>query len=416
MVGQTREVEGRRKSGELFPLELRVSRISAGGKYLFVGLMRDITERKAMDAVLRGRDEGLFSAVTDCGAGGLSSAVGEMAEGLGATVQLERVPLKYEGLAPWEIWISDNAGADVGVLNEWCVQVIGATTLDEYRKHIESDSALERRFQPVQVEEPDVEETIEILRGIRSAYEEHHRLSISDDALDAAAQLSSRYVTDRFLPDKAIDLIDESSSRVRMYKSPAAKTAKELIGQIKEIRANHGLALEDGRYEEAQEILERQEALESQLDRLQNVWDRSSSPIVTAEDIAEVVSMWTGVPVMQIAQEESIRLLQMEEELRAHIVGQEEDDVRRLPAGGPGAGESSQRRRAGGGQYARRAGGVRRILYVLGAVASISARGPAVVIVACNRCRLAGRRIGDTGRDGRRCAPRSRLRRTARSR
>jgi ATP-dependent Clp protease ATP-binding subunit ClpC len=204
------------------------------------------------------------------------------------------------------------------------LQVIGATTHDEYRKHIESDSALERRFQPVMVEEPNVDETIEILHGIRSAYEEHHRLSISDEALDAAAQLSSRYVTDRFLPDKAIDLIDESSSRVRMYKSPAAKTAKELIGQIKEIRMSHGLALEDGRYEEAQEILERQEALESQLDRLQNVWDRSNSPVVSAEDIAEVVSMWTGVPVMQIAQEESIRLLKMEEDLRTHIVGQEE--------------------------------------------------------------------------------------------
>jgi ATP-dependent Clp protease ATP-binding subunit ClpC len=204
------------------------------------------------------------------------------------------------------------------------LQVIGATTHDEYRKHIESDAALERRFQPVMVEEPNVDETIEILRGVRSAYEEHHRLSISDDALDAAAQLSSRYVTDRFLPDKAIDLIDESSSRVRMYKSPAAKTAKELIGQIKEIRMNHSLALEDGRYEEAQEILERQEALESQLERLQTVWDRSNSPIVTAEDIAEVVSMWTGVPVMQIAQEESIRLLQMEDDLRGHIVGQDE--------------------------------------------------------------------------------------------
>jgi len=204
------------------------------------------------------------------------------------------------------------------------LQVIGATTHDEYRKHIESDAALERRFQPVQVEEPNVDETIEILRGVRTAYEEHHRLSISDDALDAAAQLSSRYVTDRFLPDKAIDLIDESSSRVRMYKSPAAKTAKELIGQIKESRRNHALALEDGRYEDAQEILERQEAFESQLDRLQSAWDRSSSPVVTAEDIAEVVSMWTGVPVMQIAQEESARLLEMENELRQHIVGQEE--------------------------------------------------------------------------------------------
>jgi len=204
------------------------------------------------------------------------------------------------------------------------LQVIGATTHDEYRKHIESDAALERRFQPVQVEEPNVDETIEILRGVRNAYEEHHRLSISDDALDAAAQLSSRYVTDRFLPDKAIDLIDESSSRVRMYKSPAAKTAKELIGQIKESRRNHALALEDGRYEDAQEILEQQEAYEGQLDRLQNAWDRSSSPVVTAEDIAEIVSMWTGVPVMQIAQEESARLLQMEDELGEAIVGQEE--------------------------------------------------------------------------------------------
>lgn len=204
------------------------------------------------------------------------------------------------------------------------LQVIGATTLDEYRKHIESDAALERRFQPIQVEEPNVDETIEILRGVRGAYEEHHRLSISDDALDAAAQLSSRYVTDRFLPDKAIDLIDESSSRVRMYKSPAAKTAKELISQIKESRRKHALALEDGHYEEAQEILERQEAYESQLERLQTAWDRNNSPVVTAEDIAEVVSMWTGVPVMQIAQEESIRLLKMEEDLREHIVGQEE--------------------------------------------------------------------------------------------
>ena len=204
------------------------------------------------------------------------------------------------------------------------LQVIGATTMDEYRKHIESDAALERRFQPIMIEEPNIEETIEILHGIRMAYEEHHRLTISDDALDAAVHLSSRYVTDRFLPDKAIDLIDESSSRVRMYKSPAAKTAKELIGQLKEIRQNHSLALEDGRYEDAQEILERQEALERQLERLRTGWDRSSSPTVTEEDISEVVSMWTGVPVMQIAQEESTRLLQMEDELRAHIVGQEE--------------------------------------------------------------------------------------------
>ena len=204
------------------------------------------------------------------------------------------------------------------------LQVIGATTLDEYRKHIESDAALERRFQPVIVEEPSIDETIDILRGVRSAYEEHHRLTISDEALDAAAHLSARYVTERFLPDKAIDLIDESSSRVRMYKSPSAKTAKELMTQLREMRANHALALEDGRHDDAQDFLDRQEALERQLERLRTGWDRSTSPVVTAEDIAEVVSMWTGVPVMQIAQEESLRLLQMEDEMRKQIIGQEE--------------------------------------------------------------------------------------------
>jgi ATP-dependent Clp protease ATP-binding subunit ClpC len=204
------------------------------------------------------------------------------------------------------------------------LQVIGATTLDEYRKHIESDAALERRFQPVIVEEPTISETIDILRGVRSAYEEHHRLTISDEALDAAAHLSARYVTERFLPDKAIDLIDESSSRVRMYKSPAAKTAKELTAQLREIRQNHALAIEDGRHDDAQDYLERQENLERQLERLRTGWDRSNSPVVTAEDIAEVVSMWTGVPVMQIAQEESLRLLQMEEELHKQIIGQDE--------------------------------------------------------------------------------------------
>ena len=204
------------------------------------------------------------------------------------------------------------------------LQVIGATTLDEYRKHIESDAALERRFQPVIVDEPTVDETIEILRGVRSAYEEHHRLSISDDALEAAAHLSSRYVTERFLPDKAIDLIDESSSRVRMYKSPAAQTAKNLMGELRELRHNHELALEDGRQDDANELQERQDELERQLDRLRTGWDRNNSPIVSAEDIAEVVSMWTGIPVMQIAQEESERLLHMEDELNNVIIGQEE--------------------------------------------------------------------------------------------
>jgi ATP-dependent Clp protease ATP-binding subunit ClpC len=169
-----------------------------------------------------------------------------------------------------------------------------------------------------------VEETINILRGVRSAYEEHHRLTISDEALDAAAHLSARYVTERFLPDKAIDLIDESSSRVRMYKSPAAQTAKDLMAQLRELRQNAALALEDGRNDDAQDYLERQESLERQFDRLRTGWDRANSPVVTAQDIAEVVSMWTGVPVMQIAQEESQRLLLMEDDLRKHIIGQEE--------------------------------------------------------------------------------------------
>ncbi|HSQ39535.1 MAG TPA: Clp protease N-terminal domain-containing protein, partial [Anaerolineales bacterium] len=133
------------------------------------------------------------------------------------------------------------------------LQVIGATTMDEYRKHIESDAALERRFQPIQVEEPSEEETIEILKGIRSAYEEHHHLVISDEALEAAAHLSSRYVTERFLPDKAIDLIDESSSRVRMYKSPAAKEAKDLFGQLRLARQNRSLAQEEGNNEDVKE-------------------------------------------------------------------------------------------------------------------------------------------------------------------
>jgi ATP-dependent Clp protease ATP-binding subunit ClpC len=204
------------------------------------------------------------------------------------------------------------------------LQVIGATTLDEYRKHIESDAALERRFQPVQVDEPSIEETIEILKGVRPMYEEHHHLVISDDALDAAANLSSRYVTERFLPDKAIDLIDESSSRVRMYKSPAAKHAKDLFGQLRSARQNRTLAQEEGNSDEVKEWEERTIDLESQIERLRSAWDRANSPVVSAEDIAELVSMWTGVPLMQLAEEESQRLLKMEEELHHSIIGQED--------------------------------------------------------------------------------------------
>jgi ATP-dependent Clp protease ATP-binding subunit ClpC len=204
------------------------------------------------------------------------------------------------------------------------LQVIGATTLDEYRKHIESDSALERRFQPILVEEPTVDETIDILRGVRSAYEEHHRLRITDEALEAAARLSSRYVTERFLPDKAIDLIDESASRVRMYKSPAAKQAKEITTELKEIRQKLVLAQEEEKTEEVDKLQGEEIKLEAKLEKLRTSWDRENSPAVTVDDIAELIAMWTGVPVMQIAQEESERLLHMEEEIKEAIVGQEE--------------------------------------------------------------------------------------------
>jgi ATP-dependent Clp protease ATP-binding subunit ClpC len=205
------------------------------------------------------------------------------------------------------------------------LQVIGATTLDEYRKHIESDAALERRFQPVTVEEPSVEETIQILHGVRKPYEDHHKLVITDEALEAAALLSSRYVSDRFLPDKAIDLIDETSSRVRMYKSPAAKTMRQTLDDLKATRQAHAQAVEDSRIDDAQGLMRQLAELEDRLNRLRTVWERSEdSPKVTAEDIAEVVSMWTGIPVTQIAQEESVRLLLMEKALHERIVGQDE--------------------------------------------------------------------------------------------
>lgn len=205
------------------------------------------------------------------------------------------------------------------------LQVIGATTLDEYRKHIESDSALERRFQPVMIEEPTIDETIDILRGVRRPYEEHHKLVITDEALEAATYLSSRYVTDRFLPDKAIDLIDESASRVRMYKSPSARMIKDTMDELRSTREAYSIAETEARQDDVEELLIKSNELEEKLKQLRADWERSEDgPKVTADDIAEVVSMWTGVPVMQIAQEESERLLQMEEALHDRIVGQDE--------------------------------------------------------------------------------------------
>ena len=205
------------------------------------------------------------------------------------------------------------------------LQCIGATTLDEYRKHIESDAALERRFQPVLVEEPTIEETIEILRGIKSRYEEHHKLEITEEAIHAAAHLSARYVPDRFLPDKAIDLIDEASSRVRMYKAPYAASLREAFVTLKALQKEKEEALSMQRFDDAIDLRYREVELEQKLNQLRAGWASvANRPKVTADDIAEVISMWTGVPVRRIAGEESERLLQMEEEMHRRVVGQDE--------------------------------------------------------------------------------------------
>ncbi len=207
------------------------------------------------------------------------------------------------------------------------LQTIGATTLDEYRKYIERDAALERRFQPVLVEEPTVEETIEILRGIKERYEAHHRLEISDEALKAAAELAARYVPDRFLPDKAIDLVDEAASRVRMQRASTPPLLKDAMRGLESVQSEKESAISAQQYELAAELRDREAKLRSRIEKLESGWHSqqgAEKPVVTAEDIAHVVSMWTGIPVMRIAEEESTRLLQMESALRGRVIGQEE--------------------------------------------------------------------------------------------
>ncbi len=207
------------------------------------------------------------------------------------------------------------------------LQVVGATTAEEYRKHIESDAALERRFQPVRVDEPSVEETVEILKGVRPRYEAHHQLKITDDALTAAANLAARYVTERFQPDKAIDLIDEASSRVRMYKVPKPPEVLQTDSAIKEIMKEKQAAVEREQFDLAAELLGKETDLREKLQQMKLNWMDAVSktpPKVTPDDIAEVVAMWTGVPVTSIAAEESQRLLKMEAELHKRIVGQDE--------------------------------------------------------------------------------------------
>jgi ATP-dependent Clp protease ATP-binding subunit ClpC len=208
------------------------------------------------------------------------------------------------------------------------LQCVGATTMSEYRKHIESDPALERRFQPVLVAEPTIDETIDILRGIRSRYEEYHRLTITDGAVVAAANLAARYVPDRFLPDKAIDLVDEAASRVRTYKAFQPAAVKTAFLRLQEMQRAKDQALEERRLEEAAQLRERERELRQNIEQLQlGLSDAKGEPEglqVTEGDIAEIVSMWTGVPVTQLANEETQRLLNMEATLHKRIIGQDE--------------------------------------------------------------------------------------------
>ncbi len=207
------------------------------------------------------------------------------------------------------------------------LQCIGATTLDDYRKHIERDSALERRFQPILVEEPSEEEALEILRGVKARYEEHHQLTISDEALKSAVSFASRYIPDRFLPDKAIDLIDEASSRVRIKYYAKPVELKKLKQEEEQFRKGKEEALEAQEYDTAADM--RQHEIETgdkikELEEMTAEKQQSEKPEVNPENIAEVVAMWTGIPVVQIAEDETERLLHMEDELHKRIVGQEE--------------------------------------------------------------------------------------------
>lgn len=205
------------------------------------------------------------------------------------------------------------------------LQCIGATTFDEYRKHIESDAALARRFQPIFVDEPSIEETIEILRGIREPYEHHHNIEITEEAIEAAAQLSARYVPDRFLPDKAIDLIDEGSSRVRMYKSAEAIRVRRAEAELSRLTEQLEDLPDDMTEDQREEIRSRRDELASQLAHIKAGWNPDTGkPRLTEEDVAEVVSMWTGIPVTSISGDESERLLHMEDYLHSRIVGQHE--------------------------------------------------------------------------------------------
>ncbi|MDF0727608.1 ATP-dependent protease ATP-binding subunit ClpC [Cytobacillus sp. S13-E01] len=207
------------------------------------------------------------------------------------------------------------------------LQCIGATTLDEYRKYIEKDAALERRFQPIQVDEPTIEESIQILKGLRDRYEAHHRVSIIDDAIIQAVKLSDRYISDRFLPDKAIDLIDEAGSKVRLRSYTAPPNLKELEQKLEEVRKEKDSAVQSQEFEKAASLRDNEQRLREKLEETKKTWKEKQgqeNSEVTVEDIATVVSSWTGIPVSKLAQTETDKLLNMEELIHSRVIGQEE--------------------------------------------------------------------------------------------
>ncbi len=207
------------------------------------------------------------------------------------------------------------------------IQCIGATTLDDYRKYVERDPALERRLQPVRVEEPEEESSVQILMGIREEYEEHHQVNITDEAIKAACSLSTRYIADRYMPDKAIDVIDEAASRVRLRGNVTPVGMKEVLDKLDDIRGQKDEAIASQQYEHAAELRDQEVQLNAELETIKQQWDEDKSKnraSVLEEDIAEVVSMWTGIPVTRLAEEETARLMQMEDELHNRIIGQDE--------------------------------------------------------------------------------------------
>ncbi|WP_153732636.1 ATP-dependent Clp protease ATP-binding subunit [Sporosarcina obsidiansis] len=207
------------------------------------------------------------------------------------------------------------------------LQCIGATTLDEYRKYIEKDAALERRFQPIQVDEPTVEETIQIISGLRDRYEAHHRVKITDEAVEAAAKLSDRYISDRFLPDKAIDLMDEAGSKVRLRSYTTPPNLKELEVKLEAIRSEKNAAVQSQEFEKAASYRDKEQKMKEELETTKAAWKEKQGKTeseVTVNDIAQVVAMWTGIPVDKIAETESVKLLNMEEILHERVIGQNE--------------------------------------------------------------------------------------------